>query len=168
MDYLSESQIGIAKSAISNIYDKMKSIETEIYTRQKPYKNYLNEKLDSVKWDVQVLLNLAKPDKVVTVNKDTKLIIQNVLFSIEEKCKDNEKVWNEDIFSTYLWNELWNLNEKVINTDKIDEVQINLLIDIENKLCEKENDGYEPIDIELHKEFIDLLNFLNDELLKIS
>ena len=75
MDYLNENQIGIAKSAIGNIKDRLKAIEIEIYTREKPYKSYLNEKLDSIRWDLQVLLNMAKPDRIIKIDKDIKLVI---------------------------------------------------------------------------------------------
>lgn len=160
MDYLNENQIGIAKSAIGNIKDRLKAIEIEIYTREKPYKSYLNEKLDSIRWDLQVLLNMAKPDRIIKIDKDIKLVIQKVLFDIEEKSTIN-KVWNEDVFPTYLWNELWNLNEKIINSDVIDEQQYDKLVDIENVLCEKDNIGYFPIDEELHSKFVDILNYIS-------
>lgn len=168
MEYLTENQIGIAKSCIANINDKMKAVEMEIMTRQRPYKNYLNEKLDSIRWDLQVLSNLAKPDKSVPVEKDTKLLLQNILDEINVNCK-KDSIWNEDLFPSYEWNELWNLTEKVINTSKIDEQQLDTIVSIENIICMKENDeDLYPIEEETHERLIDIMNYLCDYMSRID
>lgn len=60
--FLNELQRENAKMCIRNIADKMLSVDTEISTKEKPYKRYLKEKLDSINWDVQVLLNLCKEE----------------------------------------------------------------------------------------------------------
>lgn len=58
--FLNESQSRTALSCVSNIEDKLEAIKNELLTREKPYKPYLNEKLDSIYWDVKVLINIAK------------------------------------------------------------------------------------------------------------
>lgn len=58
--FLNESQSRTALSCVSNIEDKLEAIKNELLTREKPYKPYLNEKLDSIYWDVKVLMNIAK------------------------------------------------------------------------------------------------------------
>lgn len=61
--YLNETQINIGISALNNIEDKLMAIRNELITRERPYKNYLREKLDSVYWDVKVLMNMTNEDK---------------------------------------------------------------------------------------------------------
>lgn len=61
--YLSESQKNTAKACIRNIADKMLSVDTEISQKEKSYKSYLLEKLESIHWDVQVLLNMCSGDE---------------------------------------------------------------------------------------------------------
>ena len=34
------------------------AINTELNTREKPYKTYLKEKMDSINWDIKVLNNM--------------------------------------------------------------------------------------------------------------
>ena len=61
--YLNETQINTGISALNNIEDKLMAIRNELTTREKPYKRYLREKLDSIYWDVKVLMNMTKEDK---------------------------------------------------------------------------------------------------------
>lgn len=58
--FLNENQTGISMSCVANIEDKLAAIKNELITREKPYKPYLNEKLDSIYWDLKVLMNVAK------------------------------------------------------------------------------------------------------------
>ena len=60
--FLNKNQKGIAESCIRNIADKMLSIDTEISQKEKSYKSYLLEKLESIYWDIQVLINMCKED----------------------------------------------------------------------------------------------------------
>ena len=44
----------------NNIRDKMRAITKEIWEVEKPNKKYLLEKLDSVAWDINVLIRMCK------------------------------------------------------------------------------------------------------------
>lgn len=44
MEYLSKEEIKRAKMCVLNIQDKLGSVASEINTREKPYKHYLQEK----------------------------------------------------------------------------------------------------------------------------
>lgn len=58
--FLNESQSRTALTCVANIEDKLAAIKNELLTREKPHKPYLNEKLDSIYWDVKVLMNISK------------------------------------------------------------------------------------------------------------
>lgn len=58
MVYLDEEEKNRAKMCIVNIIDKLQAIDTELNTREKPYKTYLKEKMDSINWDIKVLNNM--------------------------------------------------------------------------------------------------------------
>lgn len=60
--YLDETQKERAKMCIRNIADKMLSVDTEISQKEKSYKSYLLEKLESIRWDVQVLMSMCEED----------------------------------------------------------------------------------------------------------
>ena len=55
MVYLDEEEKSRAKMCVANITDKLQAIDTELNTREKPYKTYLKEKTDSINWDIKVL-----------------------------------------------------------------------------------------------------------------
>lgn len=61
--YLDEAQKDRAKMCIRNIADKMLSVDTEISQKEKSYKSYLLEKLESIRWDVQVLMSMCEDDE---------------------------------------------------------------------------------------------------------
>ena len=50
----------VLSTYVANIEDKLAAIKNELLTREKPHKPYLNEKLDSIYWDVKVLMNISK------------------------------------------------------------------------------------------------------------
>ena len=58
MIYLDEEEKNRAKMCVANIIDKLQAINTELNTREKPYKTYLKEKMDSINWDIKVLNNM--------------------------------------------------------------------------------------------------------------
>lgn len=58
MIYLDEEEKNSAKMCVANITDKLQAINTELNTREKPYKTYLKEKMDSINWDIKVLNNM--------------------------------------------------------------------------------------------------------------
>lgn len=58
--FLNENQARTALTCVANIEDKLAAIKNELLTREKPHKPYLNEKLDSIYWDVKVLMNISK------------------------------------------------------------------------------------------------------------
>ena len=58
MIYLDEEKKNRAKMCVANIIDKLQAINTELNTREKPYKTYLKEKMDSINWDIKVLNNM--------------------------------------------------------------------------------------------------------------
>ena len=58
--FLNENQTGISMSCVANIEDKLAAIKNELITRERPHKPYLNEKLDSIYWDLKVMMNVAK------------------------------------------------------------------------------------------------------------
>ena len=58
MVYLDEEEKSRAKMCVANITDKLQAIDTELNTREKPYKTYLKEKMDSINWDIKVLNNM--------------------------------------------------------------------------------------------------------------
>ena len=58
MVYLDEEEKNRAKMCVANITDKLQAISTELNTREKPYKTYLKEKMDSINWDIKVLNNM--------------------------------------------------------------------------------------------------------------
>lgn len=62
MSYLNKDGVKKAKMCVANIKDKLQAIETELLTREKPYKPYINEKLSSITWDVNVLNSMMIGD----------------------------------------------------------------------------------------------------------
>lgn len=64
MDTLNENQTKIALSCLYNVQDKLQAIEKELATTDKPHKTYLNEKLDSIYWDVNTLRNICKKEEL--------------------------------------------------------------------------------------------------------
>ena len=58
MVYLDEEEKNRAKMCVAHIIDKLQAIDTELNTREKPYKTYLKEKMDSINWDIKVLNNM--------------------------------------------------------------------------------------------------------------
>ena len=58
MVYLDEEEKNRAKMCVANIIDKLQAIDTELNTREKPYKTYLKEKMGSINWDIKVLNNM--------------------------------------------------------------------------------------------------------------
>lgn len=61
MEYLNEEQIKRAKNCIYNIQDKLNAIENEL-SKEKPYKYYMNEKLTSIKWDMNCLISMCEEE----------------------------------------------------------------------------------------------------------
>lgn len=60
LPYLTESEVQRAKMLIGEIEDLFNSIKVEIFTRQRPYKSYMNEKLQGVITDIKCLESLIK------------------------------------------------------------------------------------------------------------
>lgn len=58
MVYLDDEEKNRAKMCVANIIDKLQAIDIELNTREKPYKTYLKEKMDSINWDIKVLNNM--------------------------------------------------------------------------------------------------------------
>jgi hypothetical protein len=65
LEYLNETQKKTGLSAAYNIQDKMNAVMTEL-NKEHSYKCYLNEKLDSIYWDVKVLLNMCNQENEET------------------------------------------------------------------------------------------------------
>lgn len=59
-NYLEDENLKRAKICDNNITDKMRAISKEIWEVEKPNKRYLLEKLESVAWDVNVLIRMCK------------------------------------------------------------------------------------------------------------
>lgn len=59
-NYLEGEDLQRARMCNGNILDKVSAINTEIQTVQKPNKRYLLEKLESIAWDVNVLIRMCK------------------------------------------------------------------------------------------------------------
>lgn len=59
-NYLEGEDLDRAKICEANIRDKMTSITNEICHIEKPNKRYLLEKLESIAWDVNVLIGMCK------------------------------------------------------------------------------------------------------------
>lgn len=62
MEYLSKEEIDRAKGCIANIQDKLYAVVTEIQCTN-PYKSYLKEKLESIKWDTDCLLSMCNKEE---------------------------------------------------------------------------------------------------------
>ena len=58
MVYLDEEEKNRAKMCVANIIDKLQAIDTELNTREKPYKTKKKKKMDSINWDIKVLNNM--------------------------------------------------------------------------------------------------------------
>lgn len=63
MEYLNKEEIERAKRVASNIADNLKAVMTELSIVEKPYKNYLTEKLESILWDTNCLIVMCKEEK---------------------------------------------------------------------------------------------------------
>lgn len=61
-DILTKDEIKRAKMCLVNIKDKLRAVESEI-NKEKAFKYYLKEKLDSITWDINVLNNMVKEEK---------------------------------------------------------------------------------------------------------
>lgn len=61
-DVLSELEIERAKMCVSNLVDKIRAIDIEML-KSNPHKSYLNEKLQSILWDTNVLIEICKNDR---------------------------------------------------------------------------------------------------------
>lgn len=167
MDYLSEGQIKSAMNTIENIKDNLKAVKKELLSGHKPYKNYLNEKLETIRWEVDFLLNLSKPDIYIKVDDNIKLVLQNLLDDISNRCRSVE-IWDEDLFPSSDWNDLWHLTERVINTSKITEQQSDILVHIDNIINERIFDGFKPVDPNLHSRFVDIMNYVLREIMLLD
>lgn len=62
-DILTELEIEKAKMCVSNLVDKIRAIDIEILGSN-PHKSYLNEKLQSILWDTNVLINICSNEEV--------------------------------------------------------------------------------------------------------
>ncbi|WP_304393139.1 hypothetical protein [uncultured Clostridium sp.] len=62
-DILNELEIEKAKMCISNLVDKIRAIDIEMLGSN-PHKSYLNEKLQSILWDTNVLINICSNEEV--------------------------------------------------------------------------------------------------------
>lgn len=59
-DFLNKEEKQRAKECVYNIKDKMNAIENEVFYKDKSYKEYLLEKLQSILWDTNCLINMCK------------------------------------------------------------------------------------------------------------
>lgn len=57
--YLEGYEIERAKICVAEIKDKLKAIETELETRERPYKYYLMEKLKPILNDVECIISMS-------------------------------------------------------------------------------------------------------------
>lgn len=57
--YLEGYEINRAKMCVAEIKDKLKAIEAELETRERPYKYYLMEKLKPILNDVECLIQMS-------------------------------------------------------------------------------------------------------------
>lgn len=162
MDFLDENEKKRAAGCINNIQDKLDALKSEICSREKPFKPYMMEKLDSILWDTNCLISMCK-DKNVSVGEDFKSFLSDLEDTIHANCKVGfEDGWNEDLFASDLWNDLWNVTDRVFKRNYIDEKDLNKLVEIENTICEKENADLNPLKDreDYHKTFIEYLNVL--------
>lgn len=60
-DVLSELEIERAKMCVANLVDKIQAVNMEILCIN-PHKSYLNEKLQSILWDTNVLINMCSKE----------------------------------------------------------------------------------------------------------
>lgn len=60
--FLDDLQKDTAIRCVANIDDKLQAVKLELVNPNKPYKTYLREKLESIDWDVQILLNMTSED----------------------------------------------------------------------------------------------------------
>ena len=61
-DILDKYEIQRAKMCVSNLVDKIRAIDIEML-KSNPHKSYLNEKLQSILWDTNVLIEICKNDR---------------------------------------------------------------------------------------------------------
>lgn len=59
-NYLENENLRRARMCDNNITDKMRAVSKELWEVEKPNKKYLLEKLDSIAWDVNVLIRMCK------------------------------------------------------------------------------------------------------------
>ena len=169
MEYLSKEEIKRAKMCVLNIQDKLGSVASEINTREKPYKHYLQEKIESILWDANVLMNMVNNIGFqIELDENIYNLVTPVLIELEnvilKKCSDSVNGWKEDIFSYDDWSSLWNIIDNINSNRCITQEGLDKLVEIENEICVKENNNIEVITQELHKNFIDILNLLSHEM----
>lgn len=58
--YLGEQEKNRAKSIMYSIKDRMAAVESELIFRDRPYKSYLSEKLDSIYTDIKCLMSICE------------------------------------------------------------------------------------------------------------
>lgn len=166
MDFLSEEEKRKAASCVNNIQDKLDAIKNELSSREKPFKPYMLEKLDSILWDTNCLISMCRGKKVI-IGEDFKSFLSNLEDNIHANCKVGfEDGWNEDLFSSDLWNDLWNVTDRVFKSGCLSEKDLNKLVEVENEICIKENEGKNPVEDkeDLHNFLIQYLNKFSDEM----
>lgn len=60
--YLESEEINRAKMCLAGIEDNLQAVKSEILYRDKPYKYYLDEKLQKIENDIRCLLELCDED----------------------------------------------------------------------------------------------------------
>ena len=58
--YLEENELNRAKSCTYNIQDNLNAVCNELNQTGNAYKEYLLEKLEKIKWDLNCLINMCK------------------------------------------------------------------------------------------------------------
>lgn len=69
MEFLNEEEKARATFCTMNIKDRLQAVMRELEVREKPHKGYLKEKLESMLWDTQVLMNMVSNDEDETENE---------------------------------------------------------------------------------------------------
>lgn len=60
--YLEEEEIKRAKNCVNNIMNKLNAVQSELNTREHPYKTYLKEKLDIILYDTKCMLDMCNKE----------------------------------------------------------------------------------------------------------
>ena len=162
MSFLNDTEKELFIRAVAEIKDKIKAIDNELWSREKPCKGYLLEKLNNINWNVQMLLANCKEETEIQVNNDCKEVLCNAVDDIHQHCVDGH-TWLVYVFLREDWENFDRIYHSIVEKDYITEKELNELVDLENELCEKENQGLEPISEECHKELIDIMNVLCDK-----